>query len=86
MGGWLPHEMIRCFGETTAPLRAANKPRGILAGQMLPVFTDHELCRSCRLIVPYVGLELGNPAVTFVDPDGSMMTMRDGAWIVWKAK
>jgi len=73
-------------GETTVLLRAAEKRGGTLAGQTLTVFTDRELCRSCRMALPYVGLELGNPTVTFVDPDGSMMTMRDGAWIVGRAK
>lgn len=26
-------------------------------------------------------LELGNPTVTFVNPDGTTRTMRDGSWI-----
>jgi hypothetical protein len=32
-------------------------------------------------LLPYIGLELGNPTVTFVDPDGSSRTMRDGSWM-----
>jgi hypothetical protein len=73
-------------GETTALLRAAKKRGGTLAGQTLTVFTDRELCNNCERVLPYVGLELGNPTVTFVDPDGSIMTMRDGAWIVGRTK
>ena len=73
-------------GETTVLLRAAKERGGTLAGQTLTVFTDRELCNSCERVLPYVGLELGNPTVTLVDPDGSTMTMRDGAWIVGRAK
>ena len=73
-------------GETTALLRAAKKRGGTLAGQTLTVFTDRRLCNNCEPILPYVGLELGNPTVTFVGPDGSTMTMRDGAWIVGRSK
>jgi hypothetical protein len=39
-----------------------------------------EVCRNCKSILPYVGLELGNPTVTFIESDGSMMTMQDGKW------
>jgi hypothetical protein len=83
--GQMPNDAL-FHGETTALLRGAGLRGGTLAGQTLIVFTDRELCPSCRLVLPYVGLELGNPTVTFVDPDGSMMTMRDGAWIVGRAK
>src|SRR5262249_2870802 len=40
--------------------------------------TDCPMCNNCRLVLPYVGLELGNPTVTFVGPRGSAVTMRDG--------
>jgi hypothetical protein len=72
--------------ETTALLRAARLRGGTLTGQTLTVFTDRALCNNCEPVLPYVGLELGNPTVTFVDPDGSIMTMRDGAWIVGRLK
>jgi hypothetical protein len=45
------------------------------------VHVDDHLCNSCQAVLPYVGLELGNPTVTFVDPNGSTNTMRDGAWL-----
>ena len=73
-------------GETTALLRATKERGGTLAGQTLTVFTDRELCNNCERVLPYVGLELGNPTVTFVDPDGSIMMMRDGTWIVGRTK
>jgi hypothetical protein len=83
--GQMPNAAL-FHGETTALLRAAKKRGGTLAGQTLTVFTDRPLCNNCEPVLPYVGLELGNPTVTFVDPNGSIMTMRDGAWIVGRPK
>jgi hypothetical protein len=45
------------------------------------VHVDDKLCNNCEAVLPYVGLELGNPTVTFVDPTGTTRTMRDGAWL-----
>jgi hypothetical protein len=67
--------------EATVLLRAARENGGTLAGQTLEVFADRELCNSCKVVLPYVGVELGNPTVTFVGPDGSGKTMRNGSWI-----
>lgn len=64
--------------ETNVLLRAARQHGGTLAGRTLEVFGDRELCNNCKKILPYVGLELGNPTVTFVEPDGTPWTMRDG--------
>ena len=67
--------------ETTALLRAARENGGTLAGKALTVYSvEKEVCLNCKSILPYVGLELGNPTVTFIESDGSMMTMRDGEW------
>jgi hypothetical protein len=66
--------------ETTVLLRAARENGGTLAGRTLTVFGDTDTCLSCRQVLPYVGVELGNPTVTFVHPDGSTRTMRDGSW------
>jgi len=67
--------------ETMVLLRAAREKGGTLADRTLTVYVDGHLCNSCQAVLPYVGLELGNPTVTFVDPDGSTETMRDGAWL-----
>ncbi|MGE5140470.1 MAG: hypothetical protein ACM3JD_13465 [Rudaea sp.] len=72
--------------ETTVLLRAAGQNGDTLAGRTLTVFADTPLCNQCEDILPYVGLELGNPTVTFVGPDRSIMTMHDGAWIVERGK
>ncbi|MGA7488445.1 MAG: hypothetical protein WBW74_16100 [Xanthobacteraceae bacterium] len=72
--------------EATVLLRAARQRGGTLAGQRLTVFADTPLCNHCQDILPYVGLELGNPTVTFIGPEGLIMTMRDGAWIDGRGK
>ncbi len=67
--------------EATVLLRAARENGGTLAGQTLEVFADRNLCRSCGKVLPYLGVELGDPTVTFVGPGGSRKTMRNGSWI-----
>jgi hypothetical protein len=67
--------------ETTVMLRAARENGGTLAGQSLEVIADRPMCDSCKKMLPYVGLELGNPTITFVDPAGLRLIMRDGTWV-----
>lgn len=67
--------------ETTCLLRAARANGGTLSGKTVVVTIDREMCLSCERILPSVGLELGNPEVTFVDPKGRVQIMRDGVWI-----
>jgi hypothetical protein len=67
--------------ETTVLLRAARENGGTLAGRMLEVYSDRELCNNCKIVLPKVGLELGNPTVTFIDDAGRRLTMRDGIWL-----
>lgn len=67
--------------EVTVLLRAARGNGGTLAGRTIEVFGDRPLCPSCKRILPYIGLELGNPTVTFIDPSGARQTIRDGGWI-----
>ncbi len=67
--------------ETNVLLRAAREHGGSLAGRTLEVFGDTRLCNNCDVVLPYVGLEVGNPTVTFVGPRGERRTMRDGRWI-----
>jgi hypothetical protein len=78
--GKMPNNAL-FHAETTVLLKAAKRNGGTLAGRTLTVYGDSKTCNNCDRVLPYVGLELGNPTVTFVDPDGSTRTMRDGAWI-----
>jgi hypothetical protein len=66
--------------EANALMRAARANSGTLAGQTITIHSDRPLCPSCSTALPYVGLELGNPTVTFVGPSGKAKTMRDGRW------
>jgi hypothetical protein len=66
--------------EANALLRAARDRRELLAGRKLEVVTDRPMCPSCQRILPKIGLELGNPTVTFIGPRGEFRTMRDGRW------
>jgi hypothetical protein len=67
--------------ETTLLLRLARQDGGSLAGQTLKVYVDREMCPSCRKLLPRIGLELGNPTVTFIDHGGNQLTMQDGNWL-----
>jgi hypothetical protein len=78
--GRMPNDAL-FHAETTVLLRAAREKGGALADRTLTVHVDDHLRNNCEAVLPYVGLELGNPTVTFVDPNGSTKTMRDGAWL-----
>jgi hypothetical protein len=66
--------------ETNVLLRAARELGGSLAGRTIEVVGDKPMCNRCPRILPKVGLELGNPTVTFTGPGGARKTMRDGKW------
>jgi hypothetical protein len=72
--------------ETTVLLRAAKENDGTLADRNIEVHVDREMCSSCQDVLPYLGLELGNPVVTFVDPKGRKRTMWNGSWLDGKGK
>jgi hypothetical protein len=55
--------------ETNVLLRAAEANGGTLAGRSLDIYVDRKICQNCETMVPLVGLELGNPTLTYVDPD-----------------
>lgn len=55
--------------ETNVLLRAAEANGGNLAGKSLDIYVDRKLCANCERVVPLVGLELGNPSLTYVDPE-----------------
>lgn len=55
--------------ETNVLLRAAEANGGSLAGKSLDIYVDRKLCPNCERVVPLVGLELGNPTLTYVDPE-----------------
>jgi hypothetical protein len=67
--------------EATVLLRAAMENNGTLQGRTFDIHTDREVCASsCLKVLPKLGLELGNPRVTFIAPDGLKRTMWNGRW------
>jgi len=67
--------------ESNVLMRAARENNGTLAGRVIDVHTDREICGpSCMKVLPKLGLELGNPRVTFIGPSGTRRTMKDGGW------
>jgi hypothetical protein len=78
--GQKPNDAI-FHAEANVLLRAARENAGTLAGRSIEVHTDSKMCNSCPEVLPKLGLELGNPTVTFVGPRGERRTMRDGRWI-----
>jgi hypothetical protein len=75
-GQW-PYDAVY-HAETTLLLRLADQNGGSLAGRKLVIHTDGKMCPSCRELLPYIGLDLGNPTVTFIDQRGQRLIMRDG--------
>jgi hypothetical protein len=67
--------------EMTTFLRAARANGGSLAGRNVEIHIDDVMCRrSCPIVLPIAGMEVGNPTVTFVDKFGRRDTMRNGRW------
>jgi hypothetical protein len=66
--GYTPSNAL-FHAETNVLLRAAEANGGTLAGRSLDIYVDRRLCPNCETMIPLVGLELGNPSLTYVDPD-----------------
>ncbi len=78
--GGAPNDALY-HAESTILLRATRENDGTLEGRTIEVHTDREMCpTSCPNVLPKLGLELGNPTVTFIDHDGVKRTMRNGGW------
>jgi hypothetical protein len=78
--GRMPNNALY-HAETTVLLRAARENGGTLTGKTLEVYVDNPMCNNCDVVLPYVGLRVGNPTVTFIDSNKAVNTMRDGRWI-----
>lgn len=79
--GQIPNDALY-HAESTILLRAAKQIGGSLADQYLEIHVDREMCStSCPKLLPTLGLELGNPTVTYVGPAGLKKTMRNGEWL-----
>lgn len=78
--GTVPNDSFY-HAESNILLRVARESGGTLEGRDIEVHTDRPMCpTSCPVVLPKLGLELGNPRVTFIDQNGMRRTMRDGKW------
>ena len=78
--GQIPNDSL-FHAESTILLRAARQNDGSLEGREIEIHTDREMCyTSCEIVLPKIGLELGNPRVTYIDSNGTTRKMHDGKW------
>lgn len=81
--GWKPNDALY-HAEATVLLRAWEQNGGTLEGKELLVVVNEKMCEpSCRRVLPKLGLELGDPRVTFVDDHGRVRIMKKGEWKRW---
>ncbi|MEI7776608.1 MAG: hypothetical protein WCK17_17755, partial [Verrucomicrobiota bacterium] len=79
--GSIPYDSAY-HAEATVLQRAARDNGGLLTDRYLEVHVDRDMCRSCDKTLPQLGLQLGNPTVTFVNTKtGERSTMRNGQWL-----
>ncbi len=79
--GRFPYDSVY-HAESTALQRAARDNGGSLSERYIEVHVDRQMCRSCDAMLPRLGLQLGNPTVTFVNTrTGERSTMRNGQWL-----
>lgn len=78
--GQMPNNALY-HAEATILLRAERAQRASLFGHKITVRSDRNMCGSCKRVLPKLGLELGNPTVTFINPNGTTRTMWNGKWI-----
>lgn len=71
--------------ESTVLLRMRDAAGGTLAGRSLEITVDRSMCASCQVVLPRLGLEVGNPIVMYRDAQG-LGVMHNGAWLYWRAK
>jgi hypothetical protein len=77
--GQFPNDSL-FHAEVTCLLRAAHANGGSLEGRTVVMHVDRTMCDRCEKVLPLVGLELGDPMVTFVDPNEEISVMHNGTW------
>jgi hypothetical protein len=81
--GWAPNDALY-HAEATVLLRAWEQNDRTLEGKELLVVVNRKMCdTSCPTVLPLLGLELGNPRITFVDDKSRVRIMKDGKWERW---
>jgi hypothetical protein len=80
MGG-RPNDSL-FHAEATVLFRAAKANGGHLKDKSLEVHVDRPVCSSCGSVLPYLGIEVGNPVITFINSvSRRRRTMWNGHWL-----
>ena len=77
--GGFPNNALH-HAEANTLLRAAASNGGSLADKTIDVTIDRPLCERCDAVLPYLGVELGNPIVRFTSKSGTKI-MYNRQWI-----
>jgi tRNA(Arg) A34 adenosine deaminase TadA len=78
--GQKPNDAVH-HAEATVLMRIARANGSNLKGRDLTIYVERDTCNSCLIALPLLGLEMGNPRVTFVDlQTGNRISMKDGRW------
>jgi hypothetical protein len=77
--GQFPNDSL-FHAEVTCLLRAARANGGSLERRTVVMHVDRTMCDRCEKVLPLVGLDLGDPIVTFVDPNDEISVMHNGTW------
>jgi hypothetical protein len=72
--------------EATLLFRMRDSLGGTLAGRTFNVTVDRPMCRACELVLPHLGMHLGNPRVSYYDSAGLRGIMHYSEWLFWRGK
>jgi hypothetical protein len=78
--GRIPNDAF-FHAEVTCLTRAARANGGTLSNLTIEVTVDRGMCSSCKILLPHIGLKLGNPRVRFIDDRGRVRIMQNGSWL-----
>lgn len=67
--------------ESTILLRMRDGYGGTLAGLTFRVTADRRMCTACELVLPRLGMHLGNPRVSYYDGAGLQGIMHHNEWL-----
>ena len=64
--GWKPNNALY-HAEASVLLKIARSNAGTLRGRVLNVFVENPICYNCKVVLPLLARELGNPTVNIID-------------------
>jgi hypothetical protein len=83
--GQMPNDAF--FHAEANLLIRAERYLGGLADRSIEVQVDRPVCRSCKDVLPLLGMELGNPYVVYSEIlTGRRSVMWNGEWLTWRRR